>query len=335
MKGVLLINLGTPDSPSVPDVRAYLKEFLSDPYVIDINPVVRYLLLKFIILPKRPKESAALYQNIWTEHGSPLLVNTELLAQHAQTLLGQHYKVSLGMRYGKPSIELAVDELVGCEEIIVLPLFPQYSLAATETAIQKALHHTKNYWNSAQVTIIKDFYKADQFISAQAKLIAETLANTPNPEKTKVIFSYHGLPERQILKTSGCNRVCNMQKNCPVISDNNRDCYRAQCYATTRALAKKLTLTEQDYTVAFQSRLGRIPWIKPYTDEVLTELAAEGIEDLVVTCPSFVCDCLETLEEIGLRAREQWQADGGKNLWLVPCVNDDATWVADLIEQYS
>lgn len=333
MKGLLLINLGTPDSPSESDVRAYLKEFLSDPYVVDINPVVRYLLLNLGILPKHPKESAALYQKVWTEQGSPLLVNTELLAQQAQDLLGMQYKVSLGMRYGNPSIELAVDELVGCEEIIMLPLFPQYSFAATETAIQKALQYTKTYWTKEHVTIIKDFYNAEKFVAAQAKLIAETIATTTSPKKTKVIFSYHGLPERQILTSSSCNSVCDMQKNCPVITDQNRDCYRAQCYATTRILENQLNLSENDYMVAFQSRLGRIPWIKPYTEEVLSELAAQGVENLIVTCPSFVCDCLETLEEIGLRAREQWQKDGGKNLWLVPCVNADASWVADLIHQ--
>ncbi len=333
MKGLLLINLGTPNSPSVKDVRAYLREFLSDPYVIDINPIARFLLLNLVILPTRPKASAALYQNIWTEKGSPLLVNTELLAQYAQELLGPSFKVSLGMRYGNPSIELAVDELMGCDEIIVLPMFPQYSSAATETAIQKALGYTKTYWSDEQVTIIKDFYKTPRFISAQANLLKETIEKVPAEEDYQVVFSYHGLPERQIKKVSTFHTICNGQKACPIISDINRNCYRAQCYETTRALAAELNLPETSYTTAFQSRLGRIPWIKPYTDELLPELAKQGVKNIVIACPSFVCDCLETLEEIGLRAREQWKEEGGDNLWLVPCVNADANWIAELVEQ--
>jgi ferrochelatase len=222
---------------------------------------------------------------------------------------------------------------MGCDEIIVMHMFPQYSSAATETAIQKALGYTKTYWSDEQVTIIKDFYKTPRFISAQANLLKETIEKVPAEEDYQVVFSYHGLPERQIKKVSTFHTICNGQKACPIISDINRNCYRAQCYETTRALAAELNLPETSYTTAFQSRLGRIPWIKPYTDELLPELAKQGVKNIVIACPSFVCDCLETLEEIGLRAREQWKEEGGDNLWLVPCVNADANWIAELVEQ--
>lgn len=330
--GVLLINLGTPNSPSVKDVRRYLREFLSDPYVIDTNSFVRFLLLNLIILPTRPKQSAKAYQSIWQEDGSPLLTNSVALSENAQQLLGQQFNVALAMRYGKPSIKNAVASLKHCDDIIILPLFPQYSLAATETAIVKALAFVKPHWLPEKISIIKDFYNNAEYINAQAQLI-ESAFTVENNQDRMILFSYHGLPERQILKTSSCNTVCNMQQVCPVISDKNRDCYRAQCYETSRALAAKLQLSSEQYTTTFQSRLGRIPWIKPYTDVVLNELAQKGIKHLIVACPSFVCDCLETLEEIGLRAREQWLAAGGTSLTLVPCVNEDANWIHSLIQK--
>lgn len=329
--GILLINLGTPNSPSTKDVRRYLREFLSDPYVIDINPLARFLLLNLIILPTRPKQSAKAYQAIWQAEGSPLLTNSVTLAENAQQLLGNQYKVALAMRYGKPSIKSTVSTLTHCEKIIILPLFPQYSLAATQTAIVKALQYVKPHWSTEQISIINDFYNNAAYIEAQAKLI-ETTMSVENSEDRMVLFSYHGLPERQILKTTSCNTVCNMQQSCPALTEQNQHCYRAQCYATSRALAERLQLSSEHYVTTFQSRLGRIPWIKPYTDVVLEELAAKGIKHLIVACPSFVCDCLETLEEIGLRAREQWLAAGGKSLSLAPCVNGDASWIRELIQ---
>lgn len=328
--GVLLINLGTPDSPSVKDVRRYLREFLSDPYVIDTPAIVRFLLLNLVILPTRPKKSAEAYQSIWQAEGSPLLLNSLKLAEQAQTLLGEQYKVALGIRYGKPSIATAVQMLTDCDNIIILPLFPQYSLAATETAIVKALACTKTSWSAEKTLVIKDFYNNDAFITAQAKLVEAVLSQEATHDRM-VLFSYHGLPERQILKTSGCNAICDLQQSCPSISSKNKNCYRAQCFATSCALAAKLQLTSEQYMTTFQSRLGRIPWIKPYTDVVLDDLAKQGIKHLVVACPSFVSDCLETIEEIGLRAREQWLAAGGLSLSLVSCVNGDASWVKNLI----
>jgi ferrochelatase len=306
MKGLLLINLGTPNSPSVTDVRKYLRQFLFDPYVIDINPIARWLLLNLIILPLRPKKSAHAYQSIWTAAGSPLLVNSQQLADNAQKIVGSDYQVILGMRYGKPSIESAVKQFGPIDELVILPLFPQYSLAATESAIQAALTAAKKILPLDRISVIKDFYDAPKFISAQAELISQVLSAQP---VEKLILSYHGLPERQ-------------SKKCD---------YRAQCYATSQALAKQLELAPDFYCTTFQSRLGRTPWIKPFTDEMLIELAAQGIKRVAVACPSFVCDCLETLEEIGMRAQEQWLELGGEQLILVPCVNGNAAWVADLL----
>lgn len=328
--GVLLINLGTPDSTSVNDVRKYLRQFLSDPYVIDINPIARFLLLNLVILPTRPKKSAEAYRAIWQDEGSPLLVNSVGLANNAQLELGDDFQVALGMRYGNPSIASAVEQLKLCDEIIVLPLFPQYSLAATETAIQHAMRAVKPHWADQKIKVIRDFYDNDTFIAAQAALVHATLQTSSNDSRM-VLFSYHGLPERQIDKASPCVTLCDKQNTCPAINDVNRDCYRAQCYATSRALADKLNLTEKQYMTSFQSRLGRIPWIKPYTDELLDQLIKQGIKHLIIACPSFVCDCLETLEEIGIRAREQWLTAGGDSLSLVPCVNSNAHWVCNLI----
>jgi ferrochelatase len=330
--GVLLINLGTPDSCEEADVKNYLREFLFDPYVIDINPIARWLLLNLIILPRRPKQSAAAYKSIWTEQGSPLLVNSQQLADNAQKKLGDEYQVSLGMRYGSPSIAKAVESLQHCERIIMIPLFPQYSLAATESAIQKAWPAIDGHWQRNQVNLIRDFYSAPGFIAAQASLITNQLPLGVLPESAKLMFSYHGLPERHIRKTTNCTTVCNMASACPKISQVTADCYRAQCYATTRAIVKKLDLSADRHLTCFQSRLGRTPWIHPYTDEMFIDLAKDGTKHLYVICPSFVSDCLETLEEIAIRGLEQWQEAGGETLTLIPCLNSESDWLVELIE---
>ena len=332
MHGLLLINLGTPDAPTTRAVRRYLRQFLSDPYVIDINPIARWLLLNLIILPLRPRKSAAAYRQIWTQEGSPLLVNSQALADNAQQLLGEDYRVALGMRYGKPSIEHALAELNDCETLTILPLFPQYSLAATQTAIARAHRLALKHWDATAIQVINDFYDLPAFQQTQAELIANTFGVDVGDALPveKILFSYHGIPERQIDKACACKSVCNKRQICPNMGGANRFCYRAQCYATTRGIAKLLGLSSQQFVTTFQSRLGRIPWITPYTDLVLPELAAQGIKKIAIVCPSFVCDCLETLEEIGIRAREQWLALGGTELTLIPCLNDDARWITSL-----
>lgn len=332
--GILLINLGTPDSYRVKDVRRYLRQFLSDPYVIDTHPVVRWLLLNCVILPFRPKNSAEAYQSIWTEQGSPLLVNSQQLAENLQQQLGAPFRVALGMRYGSPSIDQATKQLMGCDKIIVLPLFPQYSLAATETAIQAALDALKPHWHSDKITVVKDFFNDIEFIATQAQQIKKAMPNDfLKDHRDIVLFSYHGLPERQVIKASPSCHQCGMRLECPKITDTNRDCYRAQCYASSAALAQALGLKKNQYQTSFQSRLGRIPWIQPYTDQLQDKLVQQGVENILIACPSFVCDCLETLEEIGIRAAEQWQQAGGKHLILASCVNQRSEWLTALIKR--
>lgn len=326
--GILLINLGTPDQPDTKSVRLYLREFLSDPRVIDLPAFPRWLLLNLIILPFRPKESSKAYQEIWTDEGSPLLINSQQLTKAVAAKVGDDYEVVLGMRYGSPSIPSAIEQLKHCQQIKVLPLFPQYSSAATGSAIEKVLNTVAKQWNTPSLSIINSFYDHPQFISAYAKIIQKTLADK---KPDMLLFSYHGLPERHI-KKSGCKAQCDLKEACPSMNDNNQYCYRAQCYQTSKLLAEKLNLTDNQYITTFQSRLGRLPWIQPYTDIELPKLAAHGIKNIAVACPSFTADCLETIEEIGMRAKEQWQGLGGENLTLIPCLNTDDDWVEGVVQ---
>ena len=320
-KGLLLINIGSPTAPDTSAVRRYLHAFLSDKRVIDLPAPLRYLLLYAFILPFRPRRSAHAYQAIWTSEGSPLIKHSQDLCEKLQKRLGTTYKVVLGMRYSQPSIADALAQLKDCAHITVLPLYPQYSSAATGSAIEKVLHELAPKTIFPSMTILRDFYQHPAFISAQAAKIKPYIAH-----HDYLLFSYHGLPENQ-LKKGGCKPLC--ATNCSPKSALNQGCYRAQCQQTTALLANELGLT--DYATSFQSRLGKTPWIKPYTDIILTELAARGIKRLAVACPSFVSDCLETLEEIGIRAKEQWINSGGEELTLIPCMNADDQWVDAII----
>ncbi|KTD65861.1 ferrochelatase [Legionella shakespearei] len=323
-EGLLIINLGTPSHPDRKAVRAYLSEFLTDKRVIDLPALIRYVLVYGFILPFRTKQSTHAYQSIWSEQGSPLLCHSQNLASQLQARLSPEFKIALGMRYGKPSIKTALDELKDCASITVLPLYPQYSSAATGSSIEEVIRLLSMQEVIPSLNIIRDFYQHPGYIKAQAALIKENLG-----EDQHLIFSYHGLPERQINK-SGCHTVC--KESCPPVSVTNQGCYKAQCYETSRQLADELQLHTGQYSTSFQSRLGKTPWIKPYTDEVLTELAAQGIKNLAICCPSFVADCLETLEEIGLRAKEQWIESGGKEFNLIPCLNDSPAWIEAIID---
>lgn len=324
--GVILINVGTPDAPRTPEVRRYLKQFLSDPRVLDINPLVRWLLLHLIILPFRSPKSAKAYQKIWTPQGSPLLrIGTELSVA-VQDLLGDEYKVSLAMRYGNPSIESAIDSLLdsGVGSIKVLPLYPQYSAAATGSSAEAVFNALSSRWNVPPVEFLPPFYDHTGFIYAASEVARVALEDF---EPDMVLMSYHGLPERHMRKSEADNfSNCDIQAACPKIAAGNTHCYRAQCYATSRALARALDLRDDQYTVSFQSRLGRDPWIQPFTDEVLPQLAQTGVRKLAVMCPAFVADCLETIEEIGVRANDAWLAAGGEELRLIPCVNSAPQW---------
>jgi len=326
--GLLLINLGSPDAPEPAPVRRYLKEFLSDPRVIDIPGPLRWLLLRGVILPFRPRTSARQYASIWTAEGSPLLVHSRALADAVARRLGSGWRVELAMRYGQPDVEVAVDALVraGVSRIRVLPLFPQYASASTGSALQRVLEAVAARWNVPPVEVVAESYCEDPgYVAAMAE-VARPILDEFRPDF--VLLSYHGLPERQIRKSDPSGAWCLAKDTCcDALGPHNRFCYRAQCMATSRLLARALELPADRHATAFQSRLGRTPWIGPYTDEMLPALAERGVRRLAVMCPSFVADCLETLEEIGVRAREQWESLGGEELRLVPCVNAHPTWV--------
>ncbi|MFA6037589.1 MAG: ferrochelatase [Legionellales bacterium] len=319
--GILLINLGTPSASDAASVKRYLDEFLTDPKVIDIPNPWRTLLVRGLITPFRAKKSAHAYQQIWTKDGSPLLVNSLALKES----LKLDCPVSLGMNYGEPSIKSALEELKDCDKLIVVPLFPQYSSAVTESILEKVKSLT-----SKPLEIIKDFYNDEHYIQAMTNKIQETLTQK-QPEY--LLFSYHGLPMRQLYKTSGdiCKSCIN--NPCPAIQEKNRDCYRAQCYETSRLITEKLALDETKTLTCFQSRLGRLTWTGPYTEKILQDLAFLGIKNIAITCPSFVTDCLETLEEIGIRAKQTWLDYGGEELTLIPALNEDGSWLQAIVSR--
>jgi ferrochelatase len=330
MDGVLLINLGTPEAPRSGPVRKYLREFLSDPRVLDINPVGRKLLLEGVILPLRPRKSAAAYRKIWTERGSPLLVESLALVEKVREALGAEVPVELGMRYGNPSIASALGRLSAArtDRLVVAPLYPQYSSAATGSSLEEVYRITGAVEVVPNLSVLPPFYADPGFLDAFARQGEPVLARD---KPDHVLFSFHGLPERQVRRSDPTGAHCLRSASCcDRMMDANRDCYRAQCFATARALAHRLGLGQGRFTVCFQSRLGRTPWIKPYTDYVIPELAARGMRRLAVFCPAFVADCLETLEEIGLRARDQFLSLGGESLSVVPSLNASPAWVSAL-----
>lgn len=330
--GVLLLQLGTPDSTDVGDVRKYLREFLSDPRVLDIPAPLRALLLNAVILPFRPRRSAEQYRKIWTEEGSPLLVYTDRLAETIQERLGDGYLVKVAMRYQNPSIESALEDLAaaGCERIVIAPMFPQYSSAAYGSAVARVNELLVGKWNVPATSTLPPFYDHSGFVAAVATVARPQIDEF---EPDHVLFSYHGLPESQIRKSDQTGRWCLEQSDCcAAMRAENRFCYRAQSFATTRAVAAELGLAGSEHSTSFQSRLAGQKWIEPYTDVVVDDLYASGVRRLAVLTPSFVADCLETLEEIGIRLRQQWADLGGDELLLVPCVNASPLWADALTE---
>ena len=332
-EGLLLVNLGTPDEASTPAVRRYLREFLSDPRVLDIHRLGRAALLHLVILPRRPTQSAAAYRKIWdAERGSPLLYHSLDLASRVREKLGSAWRVELAMRYGRPAIADALDRLLGSgvERLVVFPLFPQYASSSTGSALEAVYREVARRWNVPPVSSVPAFYDHPGFIASFAAVGAPVLAEL-RPDH--ILFSFHGLPERHMRKSDESGRHCLAREDCCQRVDGvNRHCYRAQCHATARALAASLMLAAERWTVTFQSRMGRTPWIRPYTDLVIPELAARGVRRLAIFCPAFVADCLETLEEIGIRAREQFLAAGGEELALVPSLNSSPAWVDTVVE---
>ncbi len=319
-QGALLVNLGTPRSAAIADVRAYLGEFLSDPRVLDLPAPLRRALLHGVILRVRPRRSAEAYAKIWTAAGSPLLLGTERLRGTVQKRLGERYRVELAMRYGEPSLRSAIAGLreAGVDDLHVVPLFPQYAAATVGSVLDRVYAEARRAWDVPRLRVIEPFFSDPGFLDAQAELARPLLAESGAEH---VLFSHHGLPERQLRRSDPTGERCLASPDCceRAAAAGSR-CYRAQCFATARALARTLGLEPGSWSVGFQSRFGRTRWCEPHTEAVLESLAGCGVRRVVVLCPSFVVDCLETLEEIGIRARERWRALGGESLGLVPCV---------------
>lgn len=323
LTGVLLVNLGTPDSPRTGDVRSYLREFLGDPRVMTLPAPLGWLLLNMVILPTRPRVTAAAYQKIWRPEGSPLRIHSENLTREVSEILGADYRVELAMRYGKPSIEagLAAIERAGANRVIVLPLFPQYASAVTASVAAEVFRCIDHTGDTPPLEIMGAFYDEPDFSSSWAAIAGPGLSAF---RADHVLFSFHGLPEDQIRASDPGNGACLSSPDCcSSPGPSLRRCYRAQCYATARALTGALDLDADRTSLAFQSRMGPRPWIQPFTDERLPKLSERGVRRLAVFCPSFVADCLETLEEVGIRLRDQWLSLGGEELWLAPCPNGD------------
>jgi ferrochelatase len=327
--GLLLVNLGTPAAPSPAAVRRYLREFLSDPRVLDLPAWRRFLLLELVILPRRPRVSAAAYRKIWTAEGSPLLVHGRELAAALGRRLGPAVRVELAMRYGEPSIASALERLEasGVARAAVLPLFPHASEAATGSAVARVREVAAARRRAPGLQVVPPFHDHPAYLDARAESIRPFLAGAA-PER--VFMTFHGLPERHVLRADPIGGHCLRRADCCASPDAVRGgCYRAQCHATAAALAARLGLPAERSIVCFQSRLGRSPWLRPRTDEVLSEEARRGVRDALVV-PSFVADCLETLEELAMRGVETWRAHGGESLRVVPALNADPRFVEAL-----
>ncbi len=324
--GVLLVNLGTPNSPSVPNVRRYLRQFLMDGRVIDINPIGRFLLVNGIIAPFRAPKSAKTYRELWTDKGSPLLFYGEELAGLLQEALGEDYVVSLGMRYQNPSIATALEKLnkQSIKKIIVLPLFPQYASATTGSVHQEVMRIVSKWQLIPQLVMIDSYPAHPEMIATFAELGKKYMNQHPFDH---FIFTYHGLPQRQLKKADA---RCISNGCCDTYSEKNRLCYRAQCVETSRQLAKALGIEEKDYSISFQSRLGSDPWIQPYTDATIERLVKEGKKSILVFTPSFVADCLETTIEVGEEYKELFEEKGGKHWQMVESLNTHPRWVKTL-----
>ncbi|MFZ4929020.1 ferrochelatase [Chryseobacterium sp. Mn2064] len=322
-KGILLINLGSPRSTAVNDVKEYLDEFLMDEKVIDYRWFFRALLVQGIILKTRPKKSAEAYKTVWTDEGSPLIVITKKIQQKLQKIVD--IPVEIGMRYAEPSIETGIRNLVekGVSEIVLFPLYPQYAMSTTETVIEKAEEVRKKKFPGITINYIQPFYHREIYTDCLAESIREKL-----PENfDALMFSYHGVPERHIYKTDP-TKTCNMNDCCSRKTNPSHPfCYRHQCYNTTESVIRKLGLPKEKVIVSFQSRLGKDKWIEPYTDHTLETIPSKGVKKLAVVCPAFVSDCLETLEEISVEGKEQFLESGGESFYYISCLNDEDRWI--------
>ncbi|MBB2145575.1 ferrochelatase [Pedobacter sp. LMG 31464] len=330
-KGVLLVNLGTPDSPEVKDVKKYLDQFLMDGRVIDIPKFNRTLLVKGIIVPFRSLKTSKLYKEIWDEKGSPLLYYSKIQTQLVQEKLGDDYQVELAMRYQNPSIESALERLKAglVESIKVIPMFPQYASASTGSVMQLVMELVSKWQTIPPISFVNSFHDNNLML----EVFAENATKHQPETYDHVLFSFHGLPERQLLKCDHTGNYCLKNDDCcETLNDTNKFCYSAQGHHTASLIAAKLGLSKDKYTVCFQSRLGKEPWVQPYTTDVLKKLAAEGKKRLLVFSPAFVADCLETLYEITVEYHEEFKALGGEHVQLVESLNDHPKFIEALVE---
>lgn len=330
--GILLVNLGSPDSYEVKDVKRYLGEFLMDERVIDYPQWLRTFLIKGIILNTRPKKSAEAYKSIWWDEGSPLMVLSKRLQKEVAKYT--QWPVELGMRYGNPSIHHAINKLKeqnpDLKRVSLIPLYPHYAMSSYETVVVKAREVMEEFFPELEMRVQKPFFDREDYLRILADSLRETLAQ----EYDHVLFSYHGVPEQQIRKTDVSKGHCLKVENCcQKDSPVQQFCYRHQCVKTTESVAQMLDIPTEKYTTSFQSRLGPIQWLTPYTDKTIEELAKRGVKKLVVLCPAFVSDCLETIEEIGEEARDIFLEHGGEEFHLIPCLNDQSDW-AELLAKY-
>ncbi|WP_149273986.1 ferrochelatase [Pareuzebyella sediminis] len=325
MKGVLLVNLGSPDTPTAKDVKPYLDEFLMDERVIDTPLWLRNLIVRGIILRTRPKKSAKAYAKIWWEEGSPLIVISERFAQKLKNQT--EMPVALGMRYGSMTIKNALQELKdqNVDEVLLVPLYPHYAMSSFETVVVKAMEVQNQFFPEIRLTTLPAFYKNPDYIKVLSESIKDGLKDF---EYDHVLFSYHGIPERHIRKSDPTNYHCKINgKCCTIISVAHQTCYRHQVYETTELVKAYLGLPEDKVSSSFQSRLAGDPWLKPYTDFEFERLAKEGKKKLAVITPAFVSDCLETLEEIAMEGKHQFEEAGGESYKHIACLNDSEAWV--------
>lgn len=330
MKGVLLVNLGSPEAPTPEAVKPYLDEFLMDERVIDFPYPLRYLLVKGIILNVRPKKSAEAYKKIWWEEGSPLIVISERTIDKIRKQID--IPIALAMRYGTPSIEQGLEELhhQGVRDVLLLPLYPQYAMATTETIFVKAEKVRKKRFPQMKFSRIEYFYNEPEYIRELSETIKENLEGY---NYDHLIFSYHGVPERHIKKTDKTKKHQKIVDNeycCVPGTPEAEYCYRTHCFETTRQVVEYLNLPQEKYSQTFQSRLGLDKWLEPFTAETVVALAKQGVKNMAVVTPAFVADCIETLEEIEMVAGKEFKENGGEEFRMIPCLNDRDSWITVL-----
>jgi ferrochelatase len=326
-RGILLVNLGSPASPNVGDVRKYLREFLMDGRVLDAPYPIRFGIVHLAVLPSRPRKSAEAYEKIWTPEGSPLVATGLKVQAGLQARVG--LPVELAMRYQNPSIAKAIEKLQAqnVTDLFLIPMFPHYAMSSYETAVRQVERLLTKLAPDISLSVMPPYYDHPDYIRALVGSAADYLEQ----EYDHLLFSFHGVPERHLRKSDPTNCHCLIRNNCCAEPNPVHDtCYRAQCFKTVKAFADLADLPSDKFSISFQSRLGRDPWLQPYTDRVIEALARAGTRRLLVICPAFVADCLETLEEIGIRGRQKFRECGGEDLTLAPCLNEHPLWIAAL-----